>query len=110
MADNLVGVMYVNNHALSKSQGNRRDASDVVIFISEGHLHVANPLIASQTELREVTALHQHFHNVIAIGIGTTVDTHQMSHIATGRSHKFFTHTGSDLKNIENKVFQLICE
>ncbi|XP_045179342.2 uncharacterized protein LOC123538967 [Mercenaria mercenaria] len=108
-ADNLIGLHYLNNYALSSSHGNRHSASNVAVVISEGHSHYMNPFIASQAEYTEMSSLHKHFHNVIAIGIGSSVDSNQISHMATGSSHKFLIRSGSYLKGIENKVYSLIC-
>jgi hypothetical protein len=106
-ADNLVGVKYVNNQALSRANGNRRDASDVVIFISGDNVLSPTLDMTAQVQSNETAALYEHFKIIIAIGIGSTFNTHQMSLIATGSSHMFYIPSGSDSKTLKTKCYIL---
>ena len=85
------------------SAGDRSDAEDVVIIITDDNSHGR-----FQEHLYE-NRLHQISGDIITIGIGYRVNTGELQNIATDYGHTFNVHYASGLSAIESKVAQLIC-
>ncbi|WAR05269.1 COCA1-like protein [Mya arenaria] len=93
----------VRTQMLTSQNGDRPNAENVVIVLSDGR---SNDKIDT---IREATRLHAVSKDVISIVIGSGFDAQELQAIATDRHHVFDVHTYSSLNTIIAQLMQVIC-
>ncbi|XP_052804717.1 collagen alpha-1(XII) chain-like [Mya arenaria] len=92
----------VRNSVLTSAHGNRPNAQDVVVLVTDGGTNNA------EMAVNEAKLLHNSGVEVVAIGVGASVESAELDQYKTSYTVKVNSYT--DLRNIANAVAHYICQ
>ncbi|XP_063416774.1 uncharacterized protein LOC134699009 [Mytilus trossulus] len=99
-----VALQYVGNHSFTKSAGDRENAANVVIVMTDGKSRDFN-----KTKL-EASKLHQAGIQVFVIGIGKGIQTNELRVIASDNGNVFIVDSFDALNSIQSKLKATTCK
>lgn len=94
---------YVFRHGFTLQAGDRPDAKNIVIVISDGR--AVDSLLAS----KEATLLHHAGITMIAVGVGSLIDVQKLDVLASSNSLVFRTPNYDSLHHIQDEIENGIC-
>ncbi|XP_063427268.1 collagen alpha-1(XIV) chain-like [Mytilus trossulus] len=96
-------INFVNNNMFIPSSGDRPDAQNVLVVLTDGHS--GDP---SKT-LQEANRLKQRNTVIIAVGIGSGVSKSELNGLVSDPSNVFFVNDFNALKQIHDVVHSVAC-